>query len=227
MSHEYLIDQLQFTGFESLQLDQVNQKIRLNYNHPVKEIIWTLQWEPNFTVGTGYNDWFNFSSALPGVPTPSDAVDLMSDALIMLNGHERFAVRPQTYFRLVQPYECHTRIPDNFIYLYSFGLRPEEHQPSGTVNMSRIDNAQLKFDLTSANYLPPIQNGWTGEVGRIAIYATNYNVFRVMSGMGGLSAEFIVFIMCLLFSGPGQKSSEPQIGKYFVENPLRILQECY
>ena len=57
MSHEYLIDQLQFTGFEAVQLDQVSQKIRLNYNHPVKEIIWTLQREANFTVGTGYNDW--------------------------------------------------------------------------------------------------------------------------------------------------------------------------
>jgi hypothetical protein len=187
MSHEYLIDQLQFTGYESIQIDQVSQKIRLNYNHPVKELIWTLQWEPNFTVGTGYNDWFNFSAALPGVPVPSSAVDLMADALILLNGHERFAVRPQTYFRLVQPYQSHTRIPDNFIYLYAFGLRPEEHQPSGTVNMSRIDNAQLKFDMTNVANLPSPSSQWSGAVGRVAIYATNYNVFRVMSGMGGLA----------------------------------------
>jgi hypothetical protein len=187
MSHEYLIDQLQFTGYESIQIDQVSQKIRLNYNHPVKELIWTLQWEPNFTVGTAYNDWFNFSAALPGVPVPSSAVDLMADALILLNGHERFAVRPQTYFRLVQPYQSHTRIPDNFIYLYSFGLRPEEHQPSGTVNMSRIDNAQLKFDMTNVANLPAPSSQWSGAVGRVAIYATNYNVFRVMSGMGGLA----------------------------------------
>lgn len=187
MSHEYLIDQLQFTGYESLQLDQVSQKIRLNYNHPVKELIWTLQWEPNFTVGTAYNDWFNWSAALPGVPVPSSAVDLMASALIMLNGHERFQPRPQTYFRLVQPYQSHTRIPDNFIYLYAFGIRPEEHQPSGTVNMSRIDNAQLKFDLTNIANLPPPSSQWSGAIGRIAIYATNYNVFRVMSGMGGLA----------------------------------------
>jgi len=60
-SHEYLIDQLQFTGYESIQIDQVSQKIRLNYNHPVKELIWTLQWEPNFTVGTAYNDWLTVS----------------------------------------------------------------------------------------------------------------------------------------------------------------------
>lgn len=187
MSHEYLIDQLQFTGYESIAIDQVSQKVRLNYNHPVKELIWTLQWEPNFTVGTAYNDWFNFSAALPGVPTASNAVDLMADALILLNGHERFAVRPQTYFRLVQPYQSHTRIPDNFIYLYAFGLRPEEHQPSGTVNMSRIDNAQLKFDMTNVANLPSPSSQWSGAQGRIAIYATNYNVFRVMSGMGGLA----------------------------------------
>lgn len=149
----------------------------------------------------------------------------MADALIMLNGHERFAVRPQTYFRLVQPYECHTRIPDNFIYLYSFGLRPEEHQPSGTVNMSRIDNAQLKFDLTNAANLP--SGSWAGAIGRIAIYATNYNVFRVMSGMGGLETVFYVIKIWLQKIKLGQKSSEPQVSKYLVENPLRILQECY
>jgi hypothetical protein len=186
MSHEYLIDQLQFTGFESVQLDQVSQKIRLNYNHPVKEIIWTLQREANFTAGTAYNDWFNFSAAAPGVPEASSAVDLMADALIMLNGHERFAVRPQTYFRLVVPFDRHTRVPDNFIYVYAFGLRPEEHQPSGTVNMSRIDNAQLKFDLTNVSNLPT-DTVWSGAVGRIAIYAVNFNVLRIMSGMGGLA----------------------------------------
>ncbi len=156
----------------------------------------------------------NFSAALPGTPVPSNAVDLMSSALIMLNGHERFAPRPQTYFRLVQPYECHTRIPDDFIYLYSFGLRPEEHQPSGTVNMSRIDNAQLKFDLTNTSMLPGGSGAWSGQVGRIAIYATNYNVLRIMSGMGGLNIT-------------GLKSSEPLVCKYLVDKPLRILQEMY
>jgi len=168
-------------------MDQVSQKFRLNLNHPVKELIWTLQREENFTVGTAYNDWFNYSAALPGTPTPSDAVDLMSDALIMLNGHDRFTVRPQTYFRLVQPYQHHTRIPDKHIYVYSFGIRPEEHQPSGTVNMSRIDNAQLKFDLTNTASLPAPASQWVSKPGRIAIWAPNYNVFRVMSGLGGLA----------------------------------------
>jgi hypothetical protein len=184
MSHEYLIDQLQFTGAESLQLDQVANKVRLNFNHPVKELVWVLQMSQNFTIGTAYNDWFNFSAALPGTPTPSNAVDLMADAKILLNGHDRFQVRPQTYFRLVQPYQHHTRIPEKHIYVYSFGLRPEEHQPSGTCNFSRIDNAQLVFDLTNITNLVNVSSGDTGQ---LSIYATNYNVLRIMSGMGGLA----------------------------------------
>ena len=126
----------------------------------------------------------NFSAALPGTPTPSNAVDLMADAKILLNGHDRFQIRPQTYFRLVQPYQHHTRIPEKHIYVYSFGLRPEEHQPSGTCNFSRIDNAQLVFDLTNISALNNVSSNDTGQ---ISIYATNFNVLRIMSGMGGLA----------------------------------------
>lgn len=111
----------------------------------------------------------------------------MADAKILLNGHDRFAVRPQTYFRLVQPYQHHTRIPEKHIYVYSFGLRPEEHQPSGTCNFSRIDNAQLVFDLTNTAQLPLPSSQWASATGQIQIYATNYNVLRIMSGMGGLA----------------------------------------
>lgn len=187
MAHEYLIDQLQYSGPESITLDQVSQKKRINYNHPVKELIWTVSREENFSMGTAYNDWFNYSAALPGTPTPSDATDLMADALIRLNGHDRFSLRPQTYFRLVQPYQHHTRIPEKHIYVYSFGLRPEEHQPSGTVNMSRIDNAELVMDLVSTANLPAPASQWVNKPGRISIWAPNYNVLRVMSGMGGLA----------------------------------------
>ena len=104
----------------------------------------------------------------------------MSDAKIVLNGHDRFAVRPQTYFRLVQPYQHHTRNPDTGINVYSFALRPEEHQPSGTCNMSRIDNASLQLVVSS--------NAIGGAAtAKVRVYATNYNVLRVMSGMGGLA----------------------------------------
>jgi hypothetical protein len=177
-AHEYLVEQLQFTGSESITFSQQNQKLRLNFNHPVKELVWVIQRDENGTTsGTSYNDWFNYSAALPGTPTPSLAVDLMSDAKILLNGHERFTVRPQTYFRLVQPYQHHTRIPDKHIYVYSFAIRPEEFQPSGTCNFSRIDTVQLVYDLTSLATLQAVGSDMTtATTGQISVFAVNYNI---------------------------------------------------
>jgi hypothetical protein len=101
-------------------------------------------------------------------------------AKLQLNGQDRFSEREGTYFSLVQPYQCHTRNPDEGINVYSFALRPEEHQPSGTCNFSRIDNATLQLVLSNAT----VQGTNTAKV---RVYATNYNVLRIMSGMGGLA----------------------------------------
>jgi hypothetical protein len=101
-------------------------------------------------------------------------------AKLQLNGQDRFSEREGTYFDLVQPYQHHTRNPDTGINVYSFSLRPEEHQPSGTCNMSRIDNATLQLVLST--------NAIGGDhTAKVRVYATNYNVLRVMSGMGGLA----------------------------------------
>lgn len=99
---------------------------------------------------------------------------------LLLNGQDRFSERLGSYFDLVQPFQHHTRTPDTGINVYSFALKPEEHQPSGTCNFSRIDNASLSI-VVSAN---TVRAGGTANV---RVYATNYNVLRVMSGMGGLA----------------------------------------
>jgi hypothetical protein len=101
-------------------------------------------------------------------------------AKLQLNGQDRFSEREGTYFDLVQPYQHHTRTPDTGINVYSFALRPEEHQPSGSCNFSRIDNATLQLVLSNAT----VEGTKTAKV---RVYATNYNVLRVMSGMGGLA----------------------------------------
>ena len=101
-------------------------------------------------------------------------------AKLQLNGQDRFSEREGTYFDLVQPFQHHTRNPDTGINLYSFALRPEEHQPSGTCNFSRIDNATLQLVLSNAT----VEGTKTAKV---RVYATNYNVLRIMSGMGGLA----------------------------------------
>jgi hypothetical protein len=116
-------------------------------------------------------------------------------AKIQLNGHDRFDARLGSYFNFVQPFQHHTRSPAVGVNVYSFALKPEEHQPSGTCNFSRIDNAVLNLTL-SPNTLKAATgrtvNGTTLTAGsplsaQVRIYAVNYNVLRVMSGMGGLA----------------------------------------
>lgn len=156
VSHEYLIEQLQFTGDET-----ASSKIKLNFNHPVKELVWVEKEESVSTVGTYVTSY--------------------DTAKLQLNGHERFSARVPQYFQLVQPYQHHERVPTSNngantggVNVYSFALKPEEHQPSGTCNMSRIDNATL--NLQGVN-----------TTNTVKVFAVNYNVLRVMSGMGGLA----------------------------------------
>jgi len=284
--HEYLIEQLQFTGYESV--GSSSNKVKLNFNHPCKELIFTVQkdyfvdcckqfengeqlykalgvqpWNytdcidalPNAyhafagpgTAGSGefvvsglfvdpgagavssasYDPWGGDGKTgaemhehfkqtqehgsyadgwYPTSGAPLSSVgdeSLVSDAgafvlaetalhlhcwgenpvvtaKLQLNGQDRFSEREGSYFDTVQPYQHHTRSPDTGINVYSFALRPEEHQPSGTCNMSRIDNATLQLVLSNDTI--------GGEhTARVAVYATNYNVLRVMSGMGGLA----------------------------------------
>merc|ERR1711990_955303 len=109
-------------------------------------------------------------------------------AKLQLNGQDRFSEREGTYFDLVQPFQHHTNVPPTGINVYSFALRPEEHQPSGTCNISRIDNATLQLQLTPKSVGMDVTNGTTnGKSGKLRVYATNYNVLRIMSGMGGLA----------------------------------------
>jgi len=101
-------------------------------------------------------------------------------AKLQLNGQDRFSEREGSYFDVVQPYQHHTRSPDTGINVYSFALRPEEHQPSGSCNFSRIDNAVLQLVL-SANTVASVKTA------KVRVYAVNYNVLRVMSGMAGVA----------------------------------------
>ena len=173
LSHEYLIEQLQFTGADSITSSGESMKsIRMNFNHPCKELVWTIKntspsiyWNNYSTGGNGMNNNDHLDSTNP-----------VTSAKIMLNGNDRFATRKGDYFSLVQPYQHHENTPDKFhqgINVYSFALKPEEHQPSGTLNMSRIDTAVLSLSSLTT--------------GVISIYAVNYNVLRILSGMGGLA----------------------------------------
>jgi len=254
-SHEYLIEQVQFTGAESI--TSSSNKIQLNFNHPVKELQWVVQ-RDSF-VDCSFSQWitsvggqqpFNYSddfstegiimslltqgtsqaapsatdvlggsgvgmvatgvgtSVFPGQVSASGTAGQYTDfdngvnyllakvildsgvrcegknpvevAKLQLNGQDRFTEREGSYFDRVQPYQHHCRTPSTGINCYSFALRPEEHQPSGTCNFSRIDKATLQLTV-SLNTVTAFRTA------QVRVYALNYNVLRVMSGMGGLA----------------------------------------
>ena len=183
VSHEYLIHQVQYNGKSCYQSNESCANIDLRFNHPVKEIVWSIQ-DSSFSDNTsGNNEPFNYN--LNGLLEECRGVDAMKSAVIELNGHDRFRERDATYFRTVQPFQHHTGLFDNcqslicakgMFYCYSFALHPEKEQPSGTCNFSRIDNSVLNLRLEESD-----------DSKTIKVYATNYNVLRIMSGMGGLA----------------------------------------
>jgi len=204
--HEYLIEQVQHTGADTVDASATKQ-VRLSYNHPVKELVWCFS-----NVATNPNTLWNFTSASTNanivlnsnveglvsncVVSPSvygsplltlgtdggnatfteDAVGPLSEFKLILNGQDRFKAQKGKYFNQVQPFNHHTGTPYPGVYAYSFALKPEEHQPTGTCNFSRIDNAQVAVTMGAAN------NATT-----MHMFATNYNVLRIQSGMGGLA----------------------------------------
>jgi len=158
-SHEYLITQLQTSGPCSSALAGVGAaQVPLNFNHPVKEIEFTVQQECKIQE----KNYFDYSG-LNG-DDPVLVVDLK------LNNHSRFCPREGRWFRLGEPLEQHTRIPDKHIYSYGFGLDAEKMQPNGTLNFSRIDNAVLILTLQRNIGIVCIQ-----------VWALNYNVLRILA----------------------------------------------
>ena len=169
VSHEYLIEQVQMQAFTA---NQSGDTLKLNFNHPVKELLWaaTATATPWGTGAVGGGSFY----ALVNISTSSD-----NTWQLKLNGHDRFEKQSTTYFTRYQPMKYHTSIATgahagDTIGVYSFALKPEEHQPSGTCNFSRIDNSQLIYTSITST-------------GTLYVYAVNYNVLRIMSGMGGLA----------------------------------------
>ena len=184
-SHEYLIEQIQYTPKVSIPAENSTATIALEFNHPIREMIFVLQRDAMET----YNEWFNYSST--SLQEQGIKRDLLQQAVLQVDGYDRFEIRDAGYFRLVQPFQHHTNVPiSQFIYTYSFALKPEELQPSGSLNASRIDSMKLLLAMRpnpgvavlpgNPNYVPARGNS------HIRIYSTNHNVLRVVNGFAGL-----------------------------------------
>ena len=207
--HEYLIEQVQHTGVDSVDPTGTKQ-IRLSYNHPVKELVWCYSgasdvadslWNFGKAAGTSkvvlssgpvstatdVGDGALPISAATGAPVvltsgagkeawTEEAQSVQTTMKLVLNGQDRFKEQGSKYFNQVQAFNHHSGCPMPGVYSYSFALKPEEHQPTGTCNFSRIDNAQVAIVTAGA-----------GNATNLHMFATNYNVLRIQSGMGGLA----------------------------------------
>lgn len=236
ISHEYLIEQVQFNGDYNVDRTVTSATVELGFSHPVKELVWVSRFT-NATANNA-NQWCNYTNSPATLqslsvtgyiasamldlgevyqdqpvqdviapsnirsltnPThvkPPDSLNGVATAKLKLNGHTRFAKQNGTYFNWIQCRAHHTNIPTSpGINVYSFALKPEEHQPSGSCNFSRVKQAKLILTFTAgvgianassvADDPKPINFLTSARV--VKIYAVNYNILRVMSGMGGLA----------------------------------------
>ena len=189
--HNYLIEQVQMNT-ESFNTYQTDIIFNMNFCHPVKEVIWVIQNEDNLQKNTEFdttpkgNEWFNFSdrsySSTSGPGGGTVPTDPLIDAELQIEGKPRFDKRNAQFFRLVQPFQRHSNSNSSFVYIYSFALHPEDLQPSGTCNFSRIDNVDMVMKLASNTSENIFLNN-----PRITMYAINYNVLQIANGMAGLA----------------------------------------
>ena len=170
--HEYLIEQVQQQKRFSIPQNATSIPVPLVFNNPMKEMIWVLNQDRMLNA----HEYFNYGSRMLneyGIPN----LDIIQSALLQLDGYDRFEEQSAQYFRLVQPWQRHTAIPNDFIYVYSFSLAPEAAQPQGTCNGSRLNTITLQITMN-----PNITSRPSG----ITVYATNYNVLRIVAGLGGV-----------------------------------------
>ena len=213
-SHEYLIEQIQFSEKEPIEskeeltetdYNNYQHRFDLDFNHPVKALFWTVQDDEN-TDGTKVargNQLFNYWNNLDTTTRKNN----VRDASISINGYEMFDPLPGIYFNLVTKNEHFTgngftglkvlQTTDdqesidlssgNGVYTYPFALYPEEYQPSGSLNFSKLDKSELRLRINRTSASP--NYGRTYVQKYLRVYALNYNVLRIASGSGGLVFE--------------------------------------
>jgi hypothetical protein len=180
-SFEQLIDQVQYFNIVS---NQPQVRMNLNFNHPIIELMWAVKRQCQMNV----NNWFNYSGKWGRDP--------VKFVHLRLNNLPRFSAKEGRYFRLVEPYQYHTLIPESFTYCFSFALFPEEPQPSGSMNASRIDNVELILELQDdLTNVSPVQ---------IVVFGRNWNIFRYREGL-----TIVMILMLIMAMTSPEKQHAP------------------
>jgi hypothetical protein len=173
---EYLMEQTQILSTTDIQ-SKNSARVALNFSHPIKSIYWIIcndiNTNPNMKTG---NNWLSYTS------NNSLYSETFNTARITINGQDRITDMDASYYRSVIPYETRLYSPRKYIYTYSFSLHPTQNQPSGSCNYSKIGNSRSYLELT----FNPINTVGGTTNGKIKVYAQNYNIFKVESGMGNV-----------------------------------------
>lgn len=172
--HEYIIEQLIYTGEQSL--DGVNRNVRLGLSNPCKLMAWTTHL--TYLSTTYNNDIFNYTDSPLYENDEQVGESIIREAMIVFNGHARMAMRDEIYYNCVQPWQYFRYNPPKGINIYSFGIVPDRLQPSGACNMSKIDNIELQLKLSNEIT--------TSNQVKFKGYGLVYNVLRIISGVGGV-----------------------------------------
>ena len=175
-NNEYLIEQIQYN--QEIGIKSSNVKQNLVLNHPCKSHYWIVQLDKLVGAGT-INDLFNYSTShVRHSDNKYYGNNLVENAKLVINGEDRFSIRSFQYFNYLEPYQHHSRGPSLGINTYSPSINPENHQPSSTINMSKIDHICMQLKLKN---IINAQN-----TARIRSYTVNYNILRVCFGLAGL-----------------------------------------
>ena len=171
-THTFLIEQVQTRDPQAVYISSVDnmQKYDLSFNHPVKELLWVFIEDDS----TANNDHFNYALRTPDAY--GNVLPLMTSAKLTVDGKDLFNALPEEYFRLVQPYQHHSTVPNKYIYCYNFGLNPENVQPSGTLNFSKLTDACLYTSMSAS-----------APSCKLYLYAVSYNFLIIKQGMAALA----------------------------------------
>jgi hypothetical protein len=180
-SHEYLIEQVQMLEIRNVN-QQVLQCVLNNFVHPSKEIIWVAQKQRHTLNATGYTklQWDNYSLSDNNKGNP------IKFATIDFHSYNRVSRRVGNYFNYVQPYEVHSATPSDGINTYSFSINPEEHQPSGSANLSRLSRVMLTLEFNKILFPDEGDN----EPLIVRIYTRNFNILRFINGLSGTAYTY-------------------------------------
>lgn len=172
--HDYLIEQVQYSGEKTF--DSPNNSINIDFLHPSKFIVWITQ--QSYLLNKENNDVFNYTNDYRYVCNKLLGDTLINNETFYINSHERVNSRNWAYFNYVQPYQHFSHSPSEGINVYSFSIVPEKNFPSGSCNMSQIDNSFVKFSTESL--ISSINKG------KFRAYSIGYNIYRIVNGLGGI-----------------------------------------